>query len=215
DQTNELLCDHGAAGCIPLNAPAEQLEQHIKEAVARRETEKLDQQGRYEELANKCLFAKAYRNGYYCLKQGSCPYGAFQGGWIAIEGKEYQKCPKRPLLVDSLEQVGFTAWTGRMEATRSPEVRKQLLVLIREGKREIVIDGQGLEAAHYNLIEILADVHAELVKNHPDGVINIINLTDPVLEEFRKATINKGVRFFGVRMVEEKRTFERWGTRFD
>ena len=215
DQINELLFDYGAAGCIPMDAPQEQLEQHIKDAVTRREAEKLDQQGRYEELANKCLFAKAYRNGYFCLKQGPCPSGAIPGGWIAIEGKEFQKCPKRPLLVESLERVGFTAWAGRIEATRSPELRKQLLAFVREGKREIVIDAQGLEAAHYNLIEILSDVHAELVKIHPDGVMHILNLADSVLEDFRKATINKGVRFFGVRMVDEKSTFERWGTRFE
>ena len=34
-------------------------------------------------------------------------------------------------------------------------------------------------------------------------------------EEFRKAMINRGVRFYGVRMVDERSTFERWGTRFD
>lgn len=215
DVTSEMLFDQGAADCIPMDAPQEQLEQRIKEAVNRREAQKLDQQGRFEELANKCMFAKAYRNGYYCLKQGSCPYGPFQGGWIAIEGKEYQKCAKRPLLVDSLEQVGFATWAGRIEPARSPELRKQLLALVREGKREIVIDAQGLEMASYNLFEILSDVYAELVKVHPDGVVNVINLADSLLEEFRKATINKGVRCFGVRMVDERSTFERWGTRFD
>ncbi len=215
DTINDLLFGQGAAGCIPQEASQEQLEQYIRDAVQRREAEKLDQQGRFEEQANKCLFAKAYRNGYYCMKQGACPEGAVQGGWIAIEGKEYQKCPKRPLLVESMEQVGFTNWTGRFEPARAPEVRKQLLAFIREGKREVVIDAKGLEAAHYNLTEILSDAHAELQKLHPDGVIDIINLSDQVLEEFRKGTINKGVRFFGTRMVDERSTFERWGTRFD
>lgn len=215
DATNEMLFDQGAAGCIPMDALQEQLEQCIRDAVTHREAQKLDQQGRFEELANKCMFAKAYRNGYYCLHQGSCPYGQFQGGWIAIEGKEYQKCLKRPLLVNSLEQVGFATWTGRIEASQLPELRKRLLALVREGKREIVIDAQGLEVAHYNLFEILSDVYMELAKTHPDGVVNVINLADPVLEDFRKATINKGVRCSGVRMVDEKSTFERWGTRFD
>ncbi len=215
DAINELLFGQGAAGCIPREAGQEKLEQYIKDTVHHREAQKLDEQGRFEEQANKCLFAKAYRNGYYCLKQGACPQGVVQGGWIAIEGKEYQKCPKRPLLVESLEQVGFAAWTGRFDPTHAPVLRKQLLALLREGKREIVIDAEGLEAAHYNLTEILSDAHAELQKAHPDGVIDIINLSDHVLEEFRKATINKGVRFFGIRMVDEKGTFERWGTRFD
>ena len=49
-------------------------------------------------------WAKAYRNGYYCLSQGGCPYGPYRGGWIAIEGKEFQKCLKRPLLVESLDE---------------------------------------------------------------------------------------------------------------
>ncbi len=215
DATSEMLFGQGASGCIPMDATQEQLEQRIKDVVDRREAQKLDQQSRFEELANKCIFAKAYRNGYYCLKQGSCPYGPLQGGWIAIEGKEWQKCLKRPLLVDSLEEVGFATWSGRIEASRSPEVRKHLLGLVREGKREIVIDAQGLEVAQYNLFEILLDVSTELAKVHPDGVVHVINLGDGILEEFRKATVNKGVRCYGVRMVDERSIFERWGTRFD
>lgn len=215
DAANEMLFSQGASGCIPMDASREVLERRIKEAVELREMQRLDQQGRFEELTNKCMFAKAYRNGYYCLKQGNCVYGPFQGGWIAIEGKEYQKCAKRPLLVTSLEQVGFTTWTGRIEAGRAPELRKQLLSIVREGKREIVVDAQGLESANYSLFEILSDTYTDLVKNQPDGVMHIINLSPQLLEEFRKAMINKGIRFYGVRMVDERSTFERWGTRFD
>lgn len=215
EAASELVFAGGAAGCLPLAAPREQFERLIKEAVERREIQKLDQQGRAEELTNKCMFAKAYRNGYYCLKQGNCPYGPHQGGWIAIEGKEYQKCSKRPLLVNSLGEVGFSTWTGRIEASRAHEFRKQLLGLVREGKREIIIDTEGLSSLPYNLFEILSDVYAELVKSHPDGVVHIINLDDGNLEEFRKAGINKGVRSYGVRMVDERSSFERWGSRFD
>ncbi|MFB3819145.1 MAG: hypothetical protein ACE147_15885 [Candidatus Methylomirabilales bacterium] len=215
DTTNELLFAHGAGGCIPMEASQEAMERAIREAVERREMQKMDQQSRFEELTNKCMFAKAYRNGYYCLKQGNCLDGQNKGGWIAIEGKEYQKCPKRPLLVESLEAVGFAVWAGQLDAARSPELRKQLLALIREGKREIVIDCQGLRQAHYNLYEILSDVYDELAKHHPDGVIHIINLSQSLQEEFRKATISKGVRCYGIRMVDERSTFERWGTRFD
>jgi CheY-like chemotaxis protein/anti-anti-sigma regulatory factor len=215
DAASEMLFSQGASGCIPMDAPREVLERRIKETVEFREMQRLDQQGRFEELTNKCMFAKAYRNGYYCQKQGNCLYGPFQGGWIAIEGKEYQKCAKRPLLVTSLEQVGFTTWAGRIEAVRAPELRKQLLAIVREGKREIVVDAQGLESANYSLFEILSDTHADLVKSQPDGVMHIINLSPQLLEEFRKAMINKGIRFYGVRMVDERSTFERWGTRFE
>jgi hypothetical protein len=215
DAANEMLFNQGAAGCIPLEAPREVLERAIRDAVELREMQKLDQQGRVEELTNKCMFAKAYRNGYYCLKQGSCPYGPFQGGWIAIEGKEYQKCAKRPLLVGSLDHVGFATWTGRIDPAQAMELRKQLMTQVRERKQELVIDAQGLAAANYNLFEILSDVYSELVKGHPDGLVHVINLTPPLQEEFRKAMINKGVRFYGVRMVDERSTFERWGTRFE
>ncbi len=215
DAANELLFSQGAAGLVPLAAPREAVERAIRDAVERREMEKLDQQGRVEELTHKCMFAKAYRNGYYCLKQGPCPYGAFQGGWIAIEGKEYQKCAKRPLLVTAVDHVGFATWAGRIDPAQALELRKQLLTQVRERKQALVIDAQGLEATHYNLFEILSDVYAELVKVHPDGLVHVINLTPPLQEEFRKAMINKGVRFYGVRMVDERSTFERWGTRFD
>jgi DNA-binding response OmpR family regulator len=215
DAANVLLFDQGAAGCVPLEATRAVVERCVRDAVQLRELQKLDQQGRVEELTNKCMFAKAYRNGYYCLKQGACPYGPFQGGWIAIEGKEYQKCAKRPLLVPALDQVGFATWSGRVDPLKAIELRKQLMTLVRERKRELVIDAQGLEGAPFNLFEILSDVHAELVKSHPDGLVHVINLTPPLQEEFRKAMINKGVRFYGVRMVDERSTFERWGTRFD
>jgi CheY-like chemotaxis protein len=215
DAANQLLFTEGAAGCVPAGAPREALERAIRDAVERREMQKLDQQGRVEELTNKCMFAKAYRNGYYCLKQGPCPYGAFQGGWIAIEGKEFQKCAKRPLLVSALDQVGFGTWAGRVDPAQALELRKQLLVQVRSRKQELVIDAQGLEAVHYNLFEVLSDVYAELIKVNPDGLVHVINLTPSLQEEFRKAMINKGVRFYGVRMVDERSTFERWGTRFD
>jgi CheY-like chemotaxis protein len=215
DAANELLFSEGAAGCVPVGAQREAVERAIRDAVERREVQKLDQQGRVEELTNKCMFAKAYRNGYYCLKQGPCPYGTFQGGWIAIEGKEFQKCAKRPLLVNALEQVGFAAWTGRVDPAQALELRKQLLAHVRTRKQEIVIDAQGLEAVHYNLFEVLSDVYAELIKSTPDGLVHVINLTPSLQEEFRKAMINKGVRFYGVRMVDERSAFERWGTRFD
>jgi len=215
DAANDLLFNQGASGCLAAAASREAVEQGIREAVERRELQKLDQQGRTEELTNKCMFAKAYRNGYYCLKQGTCPYGPFQGGWIAIEGKEYQKCAKRPLLVAALDQVGFATWTGRVDPVRALELRKQLMGLVRAHKQEIVIDAQGLAAATYNLCEVLSDVYAELIKSRPDGLLHVLNLTPALQEEFRKAMINKGVRFYGVRMVDERSTFERWGTRFD
>jgi CheY-like chemotaxis protein len=215
EAASELLFGRGAAGCIPWDAPQEVFEQAIKEAVERRAAEKLDQQGRVEALANRCTFAKAYRNGYYCLSQGGCPYGPYRGGWIAIEGKEFQKCLKRPLLVESLEAVGFVSWTGRLEAARAPELRRQLLALIREGKRELIVDAHGLEAVHPALFEILAEASAELVKLHPEGLLHVINLAEELEGELRAALVGSGVRCYGVRMVDERRVFERWGSRFD
>ena len=87
--------------------------------------------------------------------------------------------------------------------------------LVREKKQEIVIDAHGLESANYNLFEVLTEVLSELCKANPDGLIHVINLTPHLQDEFRKALINKGVRFYGVRMVDERSAFDRWGTRFD
>jgi hypothetical protein len=78
-----------------------------------------------------------------------------------------------------------------MPATQAP----RLMGLVRARKQEIVIDAQGLAAATYNLFEVLSDVYAELSKNHPDGLMHILNLTPALQEEFRKAMSNKGVRF--------------------
>jgi len=215
DAANELLFGQGAAGCIPREAPQETFEEAIKEAVDQRATAQDDRPGGVEALAHKCACAKAYRNGYYCLSQGGCPYGPYRGGWIAIEGKEFQKCLKRPLLVESLETVGVVAWEGRIEAARTPELRRQLMALVRERKHEIIIDAQGLEAAHFTLFEILTEVSAELRRVRPDGEIHIINLPENLLGEFTKVTVDTGIRCAGPRMVDEKATFKRWRSRFE
>ena len=215
DAANELLFGQGAAGCIPREASQEAFEQAIKEAVDQRATAQDDRPAGVEDLAHRCTCAKAYRNGYYCLSQGGCPYGPYRGGWIAIEGKEFQKCLKRPLLVESLETVGVVAWEGRIEAVRTPELRRQLMALVRERKHEIIIDAQGLEAAHFTLFEILTDVSAELRRVRPDGEIHIINLPENLLGEFTKVTVDTGIRCAGPRMVDEKATFKQWGSRFD
>ena len=215
DAANELLFGQGAAGCISLDAPQETFEHAIKEAVDQREAEQVGRQGRVEGLARRCAFAKAYRNGYYCLSQGGCPYGPYRGGWIAIEGKEFQKCLKRPLLVESLESVGVVAWEGRIEAGRTPELRRQLMELVRERKHAIIIDAQGLENAHFNVFEILTDVNAELHRVRPDGEIHIINLPENLLSEFTKMTVDTGIRCAGPRMVDLRGSFERWGSQFD
>jgi hypothetical protein len=49
----------------------------------------------------------------------------------------------------------------------------------------------------------------------PDGVIHIINLTENLLSEFTKVTVDTGIRCAGPRMVDVRSSFERWGSRFD
>ena len=219
DAANELLFQQGAAGCIPRQAPQAEVEQQLIEVLEREESQGAEGGPRFEGLIRQrsltCSFAKAYRNGYFCLSQGGCPFGPYRGGWIAIEGKEFQKCLKRPLLVDSLEAVGVVAWEGRIEAARTPELRRQLLELVRERKQQIIIDAQGLEASQFNLFEILTDVSAEFRRVRPDGAIHIINLTENLLSEFTKVTVDTGIHCAGPRMVDEKATFKRWRSRFE
>jgi len=219
DAANELLFGQGAAGCIPREAPQAEVERQLTEVMEREAGQENGEgpsiEGLMKQRTLTCAFAKAYRNGYYCLSQGGCPYGPYRGGWIAIEGKEFQKCLKRPLLVESLETVGVVAWEGRIEAARTPELRRQLMALVRERKHEIIIDAQGLEAAHFTLFEILTDVSAELRRVRPDGEIHIINLPENLLGEFTKVTVDTGIRCAGPRMVDEKATFKRWRSRFE
>jgi CheY-like chemotaxis protein len=209
-----LLFEDGVADCLPAEASRTEMERVILDAVGRHEAERAALRQRSAELATRCENARPYRNGYYCVQPDQCPYGGAFAGWISINGKEVQRCRFRPLVFEALEKVGFTEWTGEVDASRTPEMRKQLLAVLRDGVQDLVIDGQGLTGAHYNLIEILADVGAELRKAAPAGRIHVINLVDAVLEEFSKTPV-LGVRFSGPRMIDEQATFARWGTRFE
>jgi CheY-like chemotaxis protein len=209
----DLMFEEGAAGVLKTGSPRAEVESGITRVV----TERTKQQAKHREAAeafsNKCESARPYRNGYYCqLPQDFCNLP--RGGWIAINGREVQKCPRRPLLFPSLDEVGFVGWTGRVDASQTPAMRKELLALIQQKMRHIVIDAQGLEAAHYNLVEILGDLQAEFRKALPDGTIHVINLQEAVLEEFAKTPVIN-VRFSGPRIVDETAPFARWGTRFE
>lgn len=214
---NTMLLRHGATGCIPLTASRELLERCIQDAVSFRDTQKTEDEERASAFAQtrKCEFARAYRNGYYCVARQACPHGPFQEGWIVSDGDEYQKCGRRPLLVDSLSQIGLVTWAGALDAAKALETRKALMEHVRNKVETIVIDAKGLESVNYNLYEVLSDVYDELAKIHPDGLIQIINLTSALLADFRKGITNKGIRFYTARMVDERSSFERWGVRFD
>lgn len=43
----------------------------------------------------------------------------------------------------------------------------------------------------------------------------VIKLSDPLADESTRTIQNLNVRFHGQRMVDERRTFLLWGTRFD
>lgn len=214
---NTMLLHYGATGCIPAQASRELFERCLQDAVSFREAQKEEEEVRASALAqtSKCEFARAYRNGYYCVASRACPHGPFQEGWIMVESSEHQKCGRRPLLVSSLDRVGFANWVGAIDAAKALEARKVLMDLVCSKVEEIVIDAQGVGAASYNLIELLSDVHAEMAKVHPEGLVHVINLTPALLSECRKAISNKAIRFYGARMVDERSAFERWGVRFD
>ncbi len=209
-----LLFEQGVSDCLPSGVSRTEMERIILEAVRRRDTERAAIRQRSAELATRCENARPYRNGYYCIQPDQCPYGGSFAGWISVNGKEVQRCHFRPLVFETLDKVGFTEWSGRVDASRTPEMRKQLMALLHNGVQDLVVDAQGLTGAHYNLIEILADVGVELRKVAPEGRIYVINLAEPVLEEFRKTPV-LGVRFSGLRMIDEQATFARWGTRFE
>ncbi len=206
-----LVFDEGVADCVAADAARPEIERVISEAVRRRDADRQADHDRLDQLIGKCEQARPYRNGYFCLAPEQCPS---PGDWIAVNGNEVRRCARRPLVFESLEQVGFATWSGRVDASRTPEMRDRLLALLTDGIQDIVIDAQGLTEMHYNLLEILADVAAELRKRAPDGRVHVVNLADPVLEQFRKTPV-LGVRFSGARMIDVASTFARWGTRFE
>lgn len=215
DAANDLLFGEGATACVPADASQEQVEQSLRAALELFEVQQMDAESPAEEIPPRCEHAHPYRNGYYCLAPGACPYGAFQGGWIFLDGKEYQKCLKRPFVLQAPEQAGFVSIAGRPDPPKCMESRKRLMALVRRGKTELIIDALGLTHAPYNLFEALADVSAELARRHGESAMSVINLSEQLLDEFKRAMPNKGVRFYGPRMVDQPGAFARWGTRFD
>ena len=215
EAAEDLLFGMGASACVPADAPRDQLEASLRGAVEGFETRRMDTDSPVEEVPPRCEYAQPYRNGYYCLAPGACPYGLFQGGWIVLDGKEHQKCLKRPFLVHTPDLIGFVSIAGRPDSSKCMEYRRCLMAQVRGGKKELIIDALGLTHGHYNLYEVLADVSVELARRHTDSTVSVINLSEALLDEFKRAMPTKGVRLFGPRMVDQPATFARWGTRFD
>jgi CheY-like chemotaxis protein len=219
DAASDLLFNEGAAGCISVGATRSAVEQCIRDAVHRRAAQRLAQQQQDLQLTNKCPSAKPYRNGYACQQEDACPYGPFQAGWIAVDHRQVQKCARRPLLVTSLDDAGFVTIAGTIDHAQAMEVRKTLMGIVREGRREVVVDAQGLVAVTEPLVQVLSEISTELAQCHANGWLHVINLSAPLQEEFRHLPIGSSrgriVRFSGNRMVDVRSAFERWGTRFD
>lgn len=215
DAANELLFGMGASACIPANVTQDRLERAMLAALEDFEMQRLETENPPEALPPRCEHANPYRNGYYCLAPGACPHGVFQGGWIALDGKEFLKCLKRPFLVPAADEVGYLSIAGEPGPAKCLEYRNRLMTLIRRGKKQLILDALRLTHAHANLFDALADVVGELGKLHPNSTVTIINLSEALLDEFTRAMPNKGVRFYGPRMLDQATAFARWGTRFE
>jgi hypothetical protein len=205
----------GASACIPADVTQDRLEGAMRGALEDFETQRLEAEMPAEAFPPRCEHANPHRNGYYCLAPGACPYGPFQGGWIALEDKEFLKCLKRPFLVPPGDEVAFVSITGGPGPVKCQEYRKRLMALVHRGKKQVIIDALKLTHAHNHLFEALADVAVELTKVHDGSAISVINLSDVLLDEFKRAIPNKGLRFCGPRMLDHSNSFARWNSRFE
>jgi hypothetical protein len=215
DRLSDLAFEHAGTACLSLGASQAELTRDVRNTIAQRDAEKLRAQSDDPVQANKCPFAQAYRHGYYCASESRCPHGAFQDGWICVGSKEYQKCRKRPLLVESSARAGHTACSGSLGPAASAALAKQLLRLVHEGKREIVIDAEGLDACTDGLVAGLLEARAALAEASPAGTLRVFNLAEDVREELRKRLSGAAIRVYGPRMVDESSRFKQWGSHFD
>jgi|WetSurMetagenome_2_1015567.scaffolds.fasta_scaffold61540_1 CheY-like chemotaxis protein len=215
DAASNLLFGAGANGCLSLDASKDELQRAIGAAIKRQEIQKRNEENSVGAESSRCTFAKEYRHGYYCVTPRRCPYGPYQGGWIAIEKSQYHQCLKRPLLMDSLLDVAFVGPGHLGKSGRAADLREKILALAQNGKREIVLDAYEMGSASFTLFEMISDIVQQLDEAGLHTTLTVINLPESARKECQDRLTHERVRWFGARMIDEKKRFARWGTRFD
>ncbi len=198
----QLIVRFPAARCLKLESPPEEVLRAIRVQVIARREEGLRVRALLQQQLSRCKYAEPLRTGYYCTLPGPCPFGEEKDSLVTVRGKDYHRCPKRPFLIPSVERVGLLTWEGWPDEKTIVDYRVAAMEQVRLGKTHVIINCQRLEAAHPNLVEILADLEAGLAEK-PDAHIDVINLTAKLLATFRKAgEFLVGVKFHGRVLME-------------
>jgi CheY-like chemotaxis protein len=192
DVIAEALFERKADGAVTLDDTAENIRLHIIECVKRLEEEREKQRRIRETLVERCMYARSFQRGRYCVYQGPC---AFREGWVVINGAEHQKCAKKPLQFEDWQTVGLCVWPhGEMTLEKVHDVRREVSAMIKLGKKAIVIDLTSVKELHVNLLETLVDLHEELMTTHHDGTMSVINLDLQLHAEFLRFNQTQGIR---------------------
>lgn len=191
DLITEALFERGADGAVTVGDTAENIKVHITDCVKRLERKKEQQRRIKETLNERCMYAKQFQRGRYCIYQGPC---AFRQGWVVINGSDYQMCGKKPLQIADWDLVGLFHWPqGAVTLEKVHDARRQVNAMIKVGKQTIVVDLTSVKDLHINLLETLGDLYNELMATHHDGAMTVINLDPQLHTEFRESSQTEGI----------------------
>ena len=191
DLIADALFERKADGAVTVSDTADTIKAQVIECVKRLEDGKEKQRQIKETLVDRCMYARTFPRGRNCVYQGPC---AFRQGWVVINGTEHQKCDKKPLSFENWDLVGLYTWPhGAVTLEKVHEARREVSVMIRQGRKAIVIDLANSKELHINLMETLADVYQELMATHHDGKMTAINLDPHLHTEFRGLNQAQGI----------------------
>lgn len=198
----QLISRFPSATCMKIDGPADQVLRSIRTQVMARREESDRVRAMLSQQLARCEYAEPLRTGYYCTIPGPCPYGEQKDSLVTVRGKDHHRCPKRPFVIPNADRVGLLVWKGFPDEKAIIDYRAAAMEQVRTGKTHIVINCQVLETAHFNLVEILADVETALA-DKPEARVDVINLAPKLLHGFRKAgEFLVGVKFHGRVLME-------------
>jgi hypothetical protein len=158
----QLIGRFPSATCLAIEGSSARVLHSIRSQVIARREESERVRAMLTQQLTRCEYAEPLRTGYYCTVPGPCPYGEEKDSLVTVRGKDHHRCPKRPFVIPNADRVGLLVWKGFPDEKAIIDYRATAMERVRAGKTHIVINCQVLESAHFNLVEILADIESAL-----------------------------------------------------
>jgi len=188
--------------CLTLSGGSGPLLRAIRDQLIARRNESERVRSMLARQLARCEYAAPLHIGYYCTIAGPCPFGEEKDAVVTVKGRDHRRCPRRPFAIPDADRVGLLTWSGVPDEATIMEYRASAMEVVRQGKTHVVVNAQTLEALHFNLVEILADVEAALA-DKPDARVDVINLSPRLLQALRKAgQFHVDVQFHGRVLLE-------------